>query len=26
ETESGSHRVIIDNILKLKQLTRICMR
>ncbi|HFP1526878.1 TPA: transcriptional regulator, partial [Escherichia coli] len=26
ETESESHRVIIDNILKLKQLTRICMR
>ncbi|EOU5517249.1 hypothetical protein ACOFE5_005029, partial [Escherichia coli] len=25
-TESESHRVIIDNILKLKQLTRICMR
>ncbi|EPU4717308.1 hypothetical protein, partial [Escherichia coli] len=24
--ESESHRVIIDNILKLKQLTRICMR
>ncbi|MCV4698381.1 hypothetical protein, partial [Escherichia coli] len=23
---SESHRVIIDNILKLKQLTRICMR
>ncbi|EEZ2539838.1 HilA family transcriptional regulator YgeH [Escherichia coli] len=26
ETENESHRVIIDNILKLKQLTRICMR
>ncbi|HFV1936722.1 TPA: HilA family transcriptional regulator YgeH [Escherichia coli] len=26
ETSSESHRVIIDNILKLKQLTRICMR
>ncbi|HGX8825725.1 TPA: transcriptional regulator, partial [Escherichia coli] len=26
KTESESHRVIIDNILKLKQLTRICMR
>ncbi|WP_459567847.1 hypothetical protein, partial [Enterobacter asburiae] len=26
ETKSESYRVIIDKILKLKQLTRICMR